>query len=123
MIKKSLLVVLSLAFFASTAEAALVSDFEGKVLVNKGRGFRKVSRPTKLKPGDRVLVRGEGSARVTYGMDCEAIVGPNQSFVVPREGKCQQGAGMTDTDRFVLGSFAIGGAFAIGAGHDKPASP
>lgn len=132
MLKKSVLVALSLAFLAGSAEAALLSDVDGNVMIKKGRSYRKASSATKLKPGDRVLVRGEGSARVTYGANCERIVGPNQTFVVPRGGNCgsgngmqgdgRQGTGLSDADKFVLGTLAIGGAFLVGTG-DNPASP
>jgi hypothetical protein len=127
MLKKSLLIALSISFLASSAEAALLSEVDGKVLVNKGRGFKKVAKPTKLKPGDRVFVRGEGTARVTYGLNCEEVIGANQGFVVPRGGSCQQGAGLSDSDKFILGGAAIGGVFLAtkgsGQGHDHPASP
>lgn len=138
MLKKTLLVMLSLAFLASSAEAALLSNVDGNVLVKKGRGYRKVSKTTRLKPGDRVFVRGEGSARVTYGANCSRTVVTNQAFVVPPGAECMPGdgpqmadqtcsgpgcaSGMTDADKFVLGTFVVGGGF-IAATRDHSASP
>ena len=43
-------------------------------LVNRGAGFSPVAGTTQLKPGDRIMVRKGGAARITYPDGCNVPV-------------------------------------------------
>jgi hypothetical protein len=136
----------------SSAQAALLTNMSGTVMLNRGEGFWEVNAPTVVKPGDRVLVRGEGGAIIDYGKGCVLQVPSHGSAVVTSKPDCETGMiGTTSSisgsslkdapavapmeeglDRQVLivgGLVAAGGAAAAvaafddGDGGGKPASP
>jgi hypothetical protein len=137
---------------ASGAQAALLTNMSGTIMLNRGDGFLEVKAPTVVKPGDRVLVRGEGGAVIDYGKGCVLQVPSHGSAVVTSKPDCETGMiGTTSSisgsslkdvpavapieeglDRQMLivgGLVAAGGAAAAvavfddGNGDGKPASP
>lgn len=138
-----------MGILVSTAQAAMVIDIKGDVLVNRGAGFVAVREPVELAPGDLVLAGAGGAARVDFGKGCAVPVKPNQIVRVSIEPPCRSktgaetsrdpkaagataGSGMAPS-ALVLGGLAIvgGGGLAIGlaaggggGGQDgRPASP
>ena len=91
MLRKLCVLVTSASLLASSANAALLISVEGAVMVNKGEGFVDVGDVAEVKPGDRVLVRGEGSAQIDYGDGCVVEVSDNQSVVIAEKSTCTQG--------------------------------
>jgi hypothetical protein len=140
MLKKSIAIALS-GLLATSAHAALLTNIQGKVLVNQGDGFLTVTATTELKPGDRVLVRAKSSAKVSYGIDCVETLKSNRTFVVPAETTCHGGiigslkdapgdmASVSAQTESGMGPLVIGGLFVTGisiaamSGDDHPASP
>jgi hypothetical protein len=135
------------AVFASSASAAMVTDIQGDVLINRGVGFVAVKEPVEVAPGDLVLVRADGSARLDFGPGCGIAVKPGQIVRVSAKPTCQQAqgkggnsdtttttGGSIPTSTLVIGGLAVAGGagFAIGlAGggggsgdsSSRPASP
>lgn len=93
--RKLLIAAIYLGVVTSNAEAALLLQKEGAVLVNKGKGFSEVTGIEEVNPGDRVLVRGEGHAQIDYGDGCLVEVASNQTAVVSAtsaEANCDKSA-------------------------------
>lgn len=139
MFKKSIAIAFS-SFLAMPAQAALLTDIQGKILVNQGDGFLTVSSPTELKAGDRVLVRTKSSAKLLYGVDCTETLQANRTYVVPNETIChsQEIGSLKDAPHVAMpapaeggmGPLLIGGLFVTGISiaaladdDDHPASP
>jgi hypothetical protein len=124
------------AFLATNAEAALLTNVDGKVSVNHGSGFRPSGGGDALAPGDRVSA-GEGSADIVYDNGCSARVGPHQVVVVLSSPPSCNGGGLKDTamaapfgygvDPLIVGGVvaagAVGLAVALSNGNSSPASP
>ena len=139
--------VIAVGLFASAAEAAMVTDIRGDVLVNRGVGFAPVKEPVELAPGDLVLAGSGGSARVHFSKDCEITVRPGQIVRVTVASPCQKAGaqvpggntaagagGGISTSTLVIGGLVIagGGGLALGlaaggggggGGQNRPASP
>jgi hypothetical protein len=153
MFMKLCLATACIAFVASSAQAALVINAGGTVLLNQGKGFSEVATITEVHAGDRILVRGEGRAQIDYGDGCLVELSANQSAVVSASSGCAESAlystsstsaspasgslkdtpaavapQTTDTnDGLIIGGLVIAGgaAVALGGDHDssKPTSP
>src|SRR5688572_33231462 len=83
------IVFASVAFAVGPASAepqARLGDVQGKVLVSAGIGFLPAVPGQDLKPGDRVMVTGDGRAVLTYGPDCALPLGPNSVTTVTDAG-------------------------------------
>jgi hypothetical protein len=98
MLRKSIIVSLSSLLMISSAQAALLTNVDGTVMVNKGEGFWQVSGITVVNAGDRVLVRGEGGAQIDYGDGCITKVGANQGAVVTSDPRCDEVALFSNTE-------------------------
>ncbi len=113
----AVLLPLSSAGAAEPLEAlyAQLSGISGKVLVDRGGGFVPVAETTKLKPGNRILVSGAGSALLTYGPGCSMPLAADslttftgtESCVIGTQGTPSPGTGMLTI--VTLGSLAPAG--------------
>ena len=72
------------ALVTTSAQAAVLSNLDGVVSVNRGNGFQPASIGSSLAPGDRVRT-GEGSANILYDNGCATAVGPKQVAIVYSE--------------------------------------
>jgi len=90
MLRTAIIAAAATLLIAGSAQAALLRNIEGKVLVNKGDGFWEVFGKTPVTPGDRVLVRGKGSAEIDYGEGCIAKVSANQTTIVAQKKNCDR---------------------------------
>lgn len=78
--RKTVAVAMAL-LLAPAAEAALLSNIQGTVLVSSGGGFRPASGPIMIAAGDSVRTV-DGSADIVYDNGCSTRVGPRQTAVV-----------------------------------------
>jgi hypothetical protein len=71
-----------LAFGVATTNAAVISEATGPVLVNTGTGFKPASVGQVVPDGSRVMVTGQGVAKITYESLCTVVV-RNANFKEP----------------------------------------
>ncbi len=88
MYRNSTLAVVITCTIASAAHAARLTEVDGNVLVNKGEGFLEVNGATAVSAGDRILVRGKGTAKIDYGDGCVKKISANQTAVVTSKPVC-----------------------------------
>jgi len=121
--------------FASAASAATLSDVSGSVLVDSGKGFKKVSAASDVPVGSRVMVTRGGKAMLAYADGCKKTLAANSITTVVKSGACEQssqvaaqagggGLGITPTT-IIAGGVVVGGATAIilGASQDNDTPP
>lgn len=120
--------------FASAASAATLSDVSGSVLVDSGKGFKKVSAASDVPVGSRVMVTRGGKAVLAYADGCQKTLAANSITTVVKSGACEQssqvaaqaggGLGITPTT-VIAGGVVVGGAAAIiiGASQDDDNPP
>lgn len=110
---------------ASAEEAQVVASLqavEGKVFVDHGDGFSLDLTNKGLRPGDRVMISGEGKAVLAYVDSCSFELG-RDSMTVVTDTACVDGIQTAALD--VAGATAMfppaaGGAAALGAGSAAP---
>lgn len=108
---------------AGALEAASVSGISGDVAVNQGDGFRAVTAPTIVSPGDVVMASPGGSASIVYDNGCVEAVAAGQTAVVSQDPKCENTA--LDTGLLTIGAVAAvagGIAYVVSEGSDSGGS-
>lgn len=121
MIKRTFVAAVCLALAVPAMAANLTPT--GGVSVNTGAGFKAVSGPTSVQPGDKVMVAGGSSATITFENGCSITLGEGVK-TVPSAPACQTGG--IDTTHLVVGLGVVGGGIAAGvllSGKDKKSSP
>lgn len=118
----------SIASSLEAAAAPMLTNVQGKVLVDKGAGFTPVSNGVALRPGDQILVSDNASADLFYDVDCQLALKPGAQLTITESSPCTAGAPRTTTTPLVLGGLA-----ALGVGtavllmddddDDDPVSP
>jgi hypothetical protein len=124
---------------ATAAQAALLTGVEGQVSVNRGNGFERVTAPTDVKPGDRVMVGPAGNAKIVYNEACTARIQASTVIVVAKTVPCQlsaldAAAHGTDTagpgagvgglgNGLLIGGALIAGGVGLAILLKEPASP
>jgi hypothetical protein len=88
MVRNPIIVMIITFAVVSGAQAARLTEIQGKVLVNKGDGFWEVNGSTAVSVGDRILVRGKGRAQIDYGSGCIKRVLASQTAVVAAKPNC-----------------------------------
>jgi hypothetical protein len=87
-LKKSFGLAAVAALLAGTpALSATLTDFHGKVLVNKGNGFAPIAAGAELGAGDRLLV-GEGAFAVLAYEDCAVSISKPAVVTIAKETPC-----------------------------------
>jgi hypothetical protein len=81
MIRKLISCVVIASLIATGAEAAVLSNVQGSVIVNRGDGFQPAQGGTSIAPGDRVRVVA-GSAEILYENGCVVKIGQGQMVAV-----------------------------------------
>ncbi|MCX5480759.1 hypothetical protein OSH08_17300 [Kaistia geumhonensis] len=76
--------------FVSAASAATLSDVSGSVLVDSGKGFRKVSAASDVAVGSRVMVTRGGKAVLAYADGCKKTLAANSITTVVKSDACKQ---------------------------------
>ena len=132
--RQILTALIMMSFLAANAHAAQLTNIQGQVFVNRGDGFKQVTGPTQVNPGDRVLAGANGKAQVFYDGSCFNNVGAGQAIIIPQGQPCAPAAEQTattggiGTTTLVVGGLvvAVGAGVAIAASSrssKKPVSP
>jgi hypothetical protein len=96
------------ALLASGAEAASpvaqLSNVEGKVYVNKGKGFAPVKGTVELSKGDRIMVGEKGSASLGYYLaGCDVMLTSSSMTTITEKAPCK-GSSTMSTQGLVSGA-------------------
>ncbi len=126
MVRKTISIALIASLAATGAQAALLTNVQGAVTVDRGYGSAPAGSGSVIAPGERVRAR-EGSADIVYDNGCIVKVDPGQTMVVLSPPPACHIASEVSTSPVYL----VGGAVAIGGGvaaaillsQTKPASP
>lgn len=113
------LAVILASGLVATASAATLSDVSGRVMVDSGKGFVKVSANSEVPAGSRVLVSKGGQALLAYADGCSKTLGPNSVTTVVTSGACKpltQVAGQAAGGGGGVNPWLLGGAGAVGGG-------
>lgn len=142
-IKKTIGAAMVLGTFATAVQAAepmklaSLADVNGKVLVNKGKGYTSAKSGTMLESGDRVISLDGSKAAVVFPDGCVTELKENSLLTLDKDAGCgkkpvatgateplryAQAIGSTMTDAGggaaggVGGNFVFRNAFLIGSG-------
>jgi hypothetical protein len=127
-----ILTVSSMFVAATAVQAANLSNVSGEVLVNTGKGFVAVveNQAVTLKPGDKILVRDNSFATVSFAKCAVALSQPTV-FTVAKSAPCEESASLPEQSTVIspaatgnealaseaaLVSTAVTGAIIIGGG-------
>lgn len=123
--------------FTASVQAAVLTNIEGVVLVNRGDSFRTASIGASLEPGTRIRAEN-GSARLVYENGCSVEIGPHQVVLVTSSPPACGGAASVNngvaesaglsTSTLVLGGVGVAAAAGLavalsGSDHGKQLSP
>lgn len=75
-------------WLAGPANATLLEQIRGDVMVDDGNGFRPVQGAIVVNPGTRIMARTGASAMIKYSDKCIAEVTPGAIVSVAGEGGC-----------------------------------
>jgi hypothetical protein len=96
MVRNALSTVVAVGLMCSAAIAevnvAQVQSFQGKVLINQGKGFSLATKGLTLKPGDKILVSKEASAIVAYSNGCQVSISEPKVLTVAKAAPCPANA-------------------------------
>ena len=81
MVRKTISIALIASLAATGAQAALLTNVQGAVTVNRGYGYGPAGTGGVITPGDRVRAP-EGSADIVYDNGCIVRVDPGQTVIV-----------------------------------------
>ena len=81
MLRKSISIALIASLAATGAQAALLTNVQGAVTVDRGYGYAPAGSGSVIAPGDRVRA-GEGSADIVYENGCTVKVDPGHTVIV-----------------------------------------
>lgn len=98
-----LAVLLSPSAFADT----VVQDISGSVMISRGDGYTRVEQLTVLLPGDAVMTRRSGSAKLVYEDGCEITIAPNSVVVVEQASPCKISSANSNEMGFAVGAAGI----------------
>ena len=73
---------------SSAAGAASLSEVRGQVLVNTGSGFQPAGAGAGVSPGTAVMVKGRGSAALSYDDGCVVKVASGAVITVSKMSPC-----------------------------------
>jgi hypothetical protein len=109
---------------SSEASATTVTSISGKVSINRGNGFSRISTDTSAKGGDRVMAGPSGSAEIVYDDGCRVKVEPGAVVTIAATSSCK--AEFVPHD-MILGAAVVAGGVAgaiiLSTNDNKPASP
>lgn len=112
----------ALALFALPAIAqetmdATASAVNGTVQVNTGEQFQPLQSGQALRPGDRVMATGSGSATISFSDGCTLTVEPGTMVTVPAVSTCAGGVVAAQSIAPASGK-AVGSSAAYSGGVD-----
>ncbi len=131
-VRKTISIALIASLAATSAQAALLTNVQGGVAVDRGYGFSPAGANSVIAPGVRVRT-GEGSADIVYENGCTVKVAPGQTVIVLgspppcREAAGASTVGVSDNALYLGGALAVGGGVAaavlLSQSNSSPASP
>jgi len=77
---------------AEPLQLAMLSNVDGKILVNKGKGFISAKSGMALQPGDRVVALDGARAAVVYPDGCVTKLGENSLLALDKSATCSTAA-------------------------------
>lgn len=77
---------------AEPLQLAMLSNVDGKILVNKGKGFISAKSGMALQPGDRVVALDGSRAAVVYPDGCVTKLGENSLLALGKNATCSTAA-------------------------------
>lgn len=89
MLARAAIALVAVTLGAMPVGAAVLENFEGVVLVNRGEGFKKAEGPGPLEASSRVMVQ-EGTATVLFEGNCRVNLAPGQVLIVQSRSPCAQ---------------------------------
>jgi hypothetical protein len=102
-ISGALAVLLAMSTAHATVGVAQLSQLQGKVLVNHGKGFEPANGLVELSAGDKVLVGKESSATLSYmGSDCTVTVAESSVVTVSEVAPCKAGEVVGAVDSVIV---------------------
>ena len=102
------------AFFAGLCvalpvSAATVQVNSGELFLDRGNGYKTVSRTASAKPGDTVMAKVGGSGEIIYADGCRQPVDVGSVVTVSETSPCM-GAGVLYPDHaLIVGGLAVAG--------------
>jgi hypothetical protein len=97
-----------------------LKDVDGKVYVNRGKGFVLARGDTELYQGDRVMVGEKGSATVNYYLaECDVMLTASSMTTIAGKAPCKGGSTSSSYGQTVGGEGGVitaGGAVVVGLG-------
>lgn len=92
-----------------------LKGIDGKVYVNRGKGFVQARDNTELFQGDRVMVGENGSASINYYLaECDVMLTASSMTTVAAEAPCKDGS-TTSTQGLTFSESTLG-PLVVGAG-------
>ena len=121
----SWLMALCATFVSPSAFAATtVDDISGIVMINRGRGYTRIEQPIPVRPGDTIMARRSGSARLVYDDGCEVLIEANTVVVVQEPPPCKASAPVPKETGFAIGAGGVlSSAVVITRKSPAPISP
>jgi uncharacterized membrane protein YgcG len=77
---------------AEPLQLAMLSNVDGKILVNKGKGFISAKSGMALQPGDRVIALDGANAAVVYPDGCVTKLDENSLLALDKSATCSTAA-------------------------------
>jgi hypothetical protein len=102
----------------SAASAATVDSIKGRVLLNRGDGFKSLAAPTTANPGNTVMAAPGGNAKLRYADGCVIDIRPGAIVSVGARSPCTAPylAGLEEAPAPERGFLTQMAPFVIGAG-------
>jgi hypothetical protein len=79
---------------SSPSLAAKVESIEGKVWINRGKGYQRLTAPAEAKTGDVIMGSVGGGAELVYYDECRVKVRPGAVVTVARNPPCETSSAM-----------------------------
>ena len=84
--------LMAASVYAQTVQLAMLANVDGKIMVNKGKGFVAAQTGTALSTGDRVIALHGSHAAVVYKDGCVTELQENSLLALDGSATCGKGA-------------------------------
>ena len=76
-------------------------------MISRGSGYTRIEQPTPVRPGDTIMARRNGSAKLVYDDRCEVSIEPNTIVFVRETPPCKASAPVSKETGFAIGAAGI----------------
>ena len=124
MLRHAVATLTALSLLAGQASAATLIVNQGLASVSRGDGYVAAPSGTEVGPGDKVVVKPNGSATIVYSPACQIPVAAGEVVTIAATIPCSVVGGIP-TATYVIGGVVIAGGIgaAIALSGDKSHSP